>query len=83
MRILVLCELLGCARGDNLAAAGAPLRPEVDDPIGGFDDVDVLQRVGQHPAKRVVELTPRVWKTLFADRPLRSDLDRTQDPPPQ
>ena len=44
--------------------------------------VDVLQRVGQHPAKRVVELTPRVWKTLFADRPLRSDLDRTRDPPP-
>jgi len=45
--------------------------------------VDVLQRVGQHPAKRTVELTPRVWKTMFADRPLRSDLDRTKDPPPQ
>ena len=45
--------------------------------------VDVLQRVGQHPAKRVNELTPRVWKTLFADRPLRSDLGRTRDPPPQ
>ncbi len=45
--------------------------------------VDVLQRVGQHPVKRVNELTPRVWKTLFADRPLRSDLDRTRDPPPQ
>ncbi len=45
--------------------------------------VDVLQRVGQHPAKRAVELTPRVWKTLFADRPLRSDLDRTKDPPLQ
>ena len=45
--------------------------------------VDVLQRVGQHPAKRVVELTPRVWKSLFADCPLRSDLDRTRDPPPQ
>ena len=43
--------------------------------------VDVLQRVGQHPAKRVVELTPRVWKTLFVDRPLRSDLDRTRNPP--
>ena len=45
--------------------------------------VDVLQRVGRHPAKRAVELTPRVWKTLFADRPLRSDLDRGRDPPPQ
>jgi len=36
--------------------------------------VDVLQRVGQHPAARVAELTPRHWKTCFADRPLRSDL---------
>ena len=45
--------------------------------------VDVLQRVGRHPAKRTVELTPRVWKTLFADQPLRSDLDRTKDPPLQ
>ena len=45
--------------------------------------VDVLQRVGQHPAKRAVELTPRVWRTLFADSPLRSDLDRTKDPPLQ
>jgi transposase len=36
--------------------------------------VDVLQRVGQHPAARVEELTPRRWKTLFADKPLRSDL---------
>ena len=43
--------------------------------------VDVLQRVGQHPAARVMELTPRVWKTLFADRPLRSDLDRSRDSP--
>ncbi|EQD49632.1 transposase [mine drainage metagenome] len=24
--------------------------------------VDVLQRVGQHPASRVAELTPRQWK---------------------
>jgi transposase len=36
--------------------------------------VDVLQRVGQHPASRVAELTPRRWKMLFADNPLRSDL---------
>ncbi len=38
--------------------------------------VDVLQRVGQHPAALVDELTPRNWKRLFADNPLRSDLDR-------
>lgn len=36
--------------------------------------VDVLQRVADHPASRVDELTPRRWKTLFADNPLRSDL---------
>lgn len=34
--------------------------------------VDVLQRVGQHPASRVVELTPRLWKQHFAADPLRS-----------
>lgn len=38
--------------------------------------VDVLQRVGQHPAARVDELTPRNWKARFADQPLRSDLYR-------
>ena len=37
--------------------------------------VDVLQRVAEHPATRVAELTPRLWKQHFADRPLRSDLD--------
>lgn len=36
--------------------------------------VDVLQRVGQHPAARVAELTPRLWKEHFAANPLRSDL---------
>ena len=36
--------------------------------------VDVLQRVGQHPAARVAELTPRLWKQHFAEQPLRSDL---------
>ena len=41
--------------------------------------VDVLQRVGQHPASRVAELTPRLWKQSFADNPLRSDLYRTAD----
>jgi hypothetical protein len=38
--------------------------------------VDVLQRVGEHPNSRVAELTPRLWKQHFADKPMRSDLDR-------
>jgi transposase len=36
--------------------------------------VDVLQRISEHPASRVIELTPREWKTRFADNPLKSDL---------
>jgi hypothetical protein len=36
--------------------------------------VDVLQRLGQHPAADVHLLTPRLWKTHFAANPLRSDL---------
>jgi hypothetical protein len=36
--------------------------------------VDVLQRIDTHPAAEVASLTPRLWKGLFADNPLRSDL---------
>ena len=36
--------------------------------------VDILQRVAEHTANRVEELTPRRWKSLFADNPLRSPL---------
>ncbi len=36
--------------------------------------VDILQRISCHPASRVEELTPRLWKENFADNPLRSDL---------
>ena len=36
--------------------------------------VDVLQRVDSHPASKVHELTPRIWKEKFGDNPLRSDL---------
>jgi transposase len=36
--------------------------------------VDVLQRVGQHPAADVAQLTPRLWKEHFAANPLRSDV---------
>lgn len=32
--------------------------------------LDVLQRVSIHPASLVEELTPRKWKSLFAERPL-------------
>ena len=37
--------------------------------------VDVLQRVGQHPADQVEQLTPRLWQRNFGDNPLRSDLE--------
>ena len=37
--------------------------------------VDVLQRVGTHPASRVEELTPRLWKERFAENRLQSDLE--------
>ncbi|MAE71131.1 MAG: hypothetical protein CME06_11780 [Gemmatimonadetes bacterium] len=37
--------------------------------------VDVLLRIADHPDARVEELTPRLWKELFADDPLKSDLD--------
>ena len=40
--------------------------------------VDVLQRVSEHPANRVQELTPRLWKQLFATNPLRSALHNRQ-----
>ncbi len=39
--------------------------------------VDVLQRISEHPASRVAELTPRLWKRFFAPNPLRSALRTT------
>ena len=36
--------------------------------------VDVLLRMDLHPARDIEELTPRRWKALFAQDPLRSDL---------
>jgi hypothetical protein len=36
--------------------------------------VDVLQRISEHPANRVADLTPRLWKQYFAANPLRSDI---------
>ena len=36
--------------------------------------VDVLQRISEHPASRVADLTPRLWKTKFSHVPMKSDL---------
>jgi transposase len=41
--------------------------------------VDVLQRVGQHPASRVHELIPREWQKRFSGNPLRSDLFKSTE----
>jgi hypothetical protein len=38
--------------------------------------VDVLQRISEHPASRVEELTPRRWKQLYAASPMRSAADK-------
>ncbi len=40
--------------------------------------VDVLQRIDSHPQSLVHQLTPRLWKTHFADNPLRSLADSRQ-----
>ena len=36
--------------------------------------VDVLQRISEHSASQVADLTPRAWKTKFSHNPMRSDL---------
>jgi transposase len=36
--------------------------------------VDVLQRIAIHPARDVLDLTPRCWQKKYAGNPLRSDL---------
>lgn len=38
--------------------------------------VDVLQRVSIHPAKDVIDLTPREWKDKFSQTPLTSEISR-------
>ncbi len=38
--------------------------------------VDVLQRVSTHPAKYVLELTPRIWKQRFSHSTLRSVVEK-------
>jgi hypothetical protein len=63
--------------GADTSSGGRALAPEAPakfqiDPYEIL--ADVLQLVGQHPASRTHELTPRLWKQLFADNPLRSTL---------
>lgn len=40
--------------------------------------IDVLQRIAHHPNSKIEELTPRMWKTLFTDRPITSVVSRYQ-----
>jgi hypothetical protein len=49
----------GCLGRDGLSHCGAAGLHGVD-PYTYL--VDVLQRVAEHPASRVAELTPRLWK---------------------
>lgn len=45
--------------------------------------VHVLRRISVHPANRAIEHTPRMWKSLFPDDTLPSDLSpHYHDPPP-
>ena len=41
--------------------------------------VDVLHRIGQHPASQVHQLTPRLWKERYASNPLHSDLHNIRE----
>jgi len=76
---------LCCPRSASYSFAGpssTSLRPRhTFSDLRGIDPytylVDALQGVGQHPAARVAELTPLLWKQLFAHNPLRSDLHKT------
>jgi hypothetical protein len=38
--------------------------------------VDILQRINTHLEKDVNWLTPRLWKEIFAEAPIRSETDR-------
>jgi len=38
--------------------------------------VDVLQRISMHPASKVEDLTPSIWKEKFGDNFLTSDLHK-------
>ena len=75
------CCAESCAKSCNRGGLILPSRPGSFLPSAAGHEidvytylVDVLQRVGQHPAARVAELTPRLWKQHFAAKPLRSAL---------
>ena len=63
---------LGAKQGGMVQSLLVTCRLHDIDPYDYF--VDVLQRVGTHPASQVEQLTPRRWKECFAQQPLRSDL---------
>jgi hypothetical protein len=42
VRLLALGHLFGSAFGDDAATGIAPFRTEIDDPVGGLDDVEVV-----------------------------------------
>src|SRR6266853_1013649 len=42
VRVRVSRDLLRCSRGDNAPALRPAFRTEVDYPVGGFDDVEVV-----------------------------------------
>src|SRR4030088_569984 len=42
MALRVNSALFGSARGDDLAAPAAARGTHVDDPVGGFDDVEIV-----------------------------------------
>ena len=70
----------GCSRGPSsaLGAVGIIQSLLVTCKLHAVDPctylVDVLKRISSHPAPRVIELTPRVWKSLFGHDPLPSAL---------
>ncbi|MGB3620394.1 MAG: IS66 family transposase, partial [Ketobacter sp.] len=41
--------------------------------------VDVLRRISIHPASKIEELTPRLWKGQFAENPMCSPLDQAKE----
>ncbi len=42
VRTLDQCDLFRCAGCDNLTALVATFRTEIDDPVGRFDDVQIM-----------------------------------------
>lgn len=42
VRLLATAHLLRRAGHQDAATTGAPFRPQIDDPVGGFDDVQVV-----------------------------------------